>query len=460
MTHYSEHILELFARGSADVSQQHDEIAQHCAECNSCRELVQEMQAFYASADGSPKLLESAGQENNALVMEPQIRRRPIQHVYISRSVPARVFRFIRRSPVSSTFFGAVAVLFGYLSFSSVLHSPKGSPAYHQYDIQNNSVMIFDKYDNMLWERKIGVEVKSIGEFERNIFSNKVMEFDFNGDDVNEVVILPPLINEESLRERGKIFDAKGEMIGVLSIPFRKINYGNKSYDAEFHPSVMKVNRYKNSFVVSYMNGRSPTIITRYGNDGSLLGTYWHYGHMNSIVYFDVNHDGADELVLSGINDTEDETNRSFAVTIILDPEKIVGNSEASATRGFGLPASDAELRYIRYPNPEIILHLAVNLTAKTSSYQGEKDLRVLTDARFDQSLIALEYFYDSTMLVKDVKFDATTLIYHSTLFKQGKLTQPVTEAYSRMLVKSVLYWDGNKWQNSLPNIERQPPPL
>ncbi len=107
----------------------------------------------------------------------------------------------------------------------------------------------------------------------------------------------------------------------------------------------------------------------------------------------------------------------------------------------------------IRYPNPEIIENVAANLIAKTSAFPTEKDLRVLTDAVFENSRIALEYFYDSTMTVKDVKFDSQTLFYYSTLFNQGKLKQPVNDAYTRSLVRSVLYWEGNKWKiDSLKN--------
>ncbi len=456
MNHYPEHILELYARNSPDVSAQYAEIEQHCAECFSCREMVREMIEFYSSAEATNKLLGSAESESNALVMEAQIRKRSLPQVFISHSLPVRLARFIRRRPAASSFFGAILLMAGYFSVSSMVRSSKGSPDNHHFDEQTNSVVVFDKSDNRLWTLKLNIEVKDLKAMEESYFALKVMEFDVTRNGVNEVIIIPPVMNDIDSRGSAKIYNAAGEKTGDLSVPFREIHFGTRRYDRDFYPSVMVADQDKKNLFISFTNGRSPTIIARYGNDGSLLGTYWHYGQLNSMVFFDVDHDGKKELILSGINDTEDETKRSFAVTIILDPEKIIGNAECSATNGFGLPSSNSEHRIIRYPIPEIIENAPVNLIAKTTAYPSEKDLRVLTDALFENSRIALEYFYDSSMTVKDVKFDAQTLYYYSTLFKQGKLKQSINDEYIGSLVHSVLYWDGSEWVNYPMNAKRQ----
>lgn len=447
MNHFPEHILELYVRNSPEIAEQRPEIEQHCADCFSCRETVREMTEFYSAAEATTKLLESAESESNALVMDAHIRERHVAQVYVSHTLPARIVRFVRRRPVSSSFFGAVVLMFGYLSFSALTHSSKGSPLYHQFNERDNSVEVFDTSDNKLWNLKLNIDVKELKIIEATFFALKVMEFDVTHDGKNELIIIPPVMNDVDSRGSAKIYNAAGEKTGDLSVPFREIHFGTKRYDRDFYPSVMVSDSGKRNLFISYTNGRSPTIIARYGNDGTLLGTYWHYGQLNSLVFFDVDHDGKKELILNGINDTEDETKGSFAVTIILDPEKIIGNTECSATYGFGLPSSNSEHRIIRYPIPEIIENAPVNLIAKTTAYPSEKDLRVLTDAVFENSRIALEYFYDSTMTVHDVKFDAQTLYYHSTLFKQGKLKQPINDEYIRLLVQSVLYWEGNAWE-------------
>ncbi len=452
MNHFPEHILELYVRSSPEVAGQLAAIEQHCAECFSCREMVREMREFYHAAEATTKLLDAAGAESNALVMEAQIRNRPLPQAYVSQSLPVRMVRFVRRRPATSSFFGAVFLMLGYLSFSEFTRSEKEHPEYIQYNEQNNSVQVFDKKDNKLWERRLNAGVKEI--INDNTPSNqKITVFDLNHDGANEVIIIPPVMNDPNLKGKAKLFNTVGDWTGDISIPFREIQFNAKKYNGDFYPFVMGVDRGKRNLFISFSNGRSPTIISRYATDGTLVGTYWHFGHLASIICFDVDQDGKEELVLSGLNDTEDETKRSFAATIILDPEKIIGNTESSATPGFGLPTSSAELRYIRYPIPEMFLNIPDNFVAKNSVYLGEKNLRVLTDVHFGDLLIAMEYFYDSTMSVTDVKFNSQTLYYYSTQYKQGKLKQPINDEYTRSLVRSVLYWEGKEWKNDPSSI-------
>ncbi len=292
MNHFPEHILELYARSSPDVADQRSAIEQHCSECFSCRDMVREMQEFYQSAEATTRLLDAPGAESNALVMEAQIRNRPIPQAYVSQSLPVRMIRFVRRKPAASSFFGAVVLLFGYLSFSAINHSSKGAPAYHQFNAQDNSVEIYDRSDNKVWNLRLNADVNDMKNMEGSYFALKVMEFDLDHNGVNEVIIIPPVINDADLRGRAKVFKADGETAGDLSIPFRDIRFGTLRYNSEFYPSVMVADQEKKNLFISYTNGRSPSVIARYGNDGVLLGTYWHYGQLNSMVFFDADHDG------------------------------------------------------------------------------------------------------------------------------------------------------------------------
>ncbi len=64
-------------------------------------------------------------------------------------------------------------------------------------------------------------------------------------------------------------------------------------------------------------------------------------------------------IIACGINDIDDTNRGEFGAVAILDPEKIIGQKKSSATPGFQMPTSDAELYYIKIPESDIskLLH-------------------------------------------------------------------------------------------------------
>jgi hypothetical protein len=446
MKHYSEHILELFVCNSSEVEQEREAISRHLETCLGCRSLVEELKEFYVRAVDSQKLISAQAEDSTSLVMEARIGRRDISASYVSNSIPARLVRFAKKQPVTSSLFTLGFIVLGWYSIYSIQKKNESNPWYYEYNVKNNSLMVFDKNDTKLWEKRIKENVASILDFSASSIIYRTLTADIDNDGRKEVISILNFAFDETQSTKVRVFDGKGNAINTFTIPFQQIQYKAKQYGTEFYPtSIIFGGNSKRTLFVSNNNGRSPTVIIRYDEKGNILGSYWHYGQ-GTINFLDVDHDGHDELILNGINDTEDETDRSFAVTIILDPDKIVGTCESSATKGFGFSSSAAELYYIRYPIPDIIQQTVFNMGATNSTNKNDKLLRVLNRANFDQSSVAIEYFFDSTFAVKDVKFDSGMLIKHNQLFNEGKLKQPINEQYIKSLKEAVLYWNGSHW--------------
>lgn len=458
MSHYTEHILELYVQNSAEVLERRTEIEHHLAECYSCRELVQEMRDFYIQTEDAKKLLAGQSDESTSLVMEAHIEKRHISSVYIPNSLPVRLIRFIRQQPVKSSLFTMGIFLLGIYSINTIQKNNGSNPWYCEYNVSNNSIEVYDKNDTKLWEKRLKGDAAAMKNKETVNAFHQLLVADIDHDGNNEVIILPALAVDQLVAPNLKIFDHNGDLRIKNLLPFQKIRYKTKKYETEFNPTsvIYGGNKQKNLFV-GFQNGRSPSIIVRYDEKGNIIGTFWHYGQLTNMMFFDVNHDGTNELVLNGINDTEDETARSYAVTVIVDPDKIVGDCESSATKGFGFSSSDAETYYIRYPNPEIILLSSINLFAKNELYrEGDKIFRVLTEAMVKTTEVAIEYYFDSTVAVTDAKFAGQTLIHHNQLYKEGKLKQPINDEYIKSLKDGVLYWNGSNWVDKAVRIGGQ----
>lgn len=450
MKHHSEHILDLYVRHSDQISDERNEIEKHLSHCAGCRAVADDLREFYLLAENSRKQIASHTEPDDALIVQPQYTRsRPLKKVQIPNSISVRLWSFVRRRPVTSSMFMLGFVALCFISINTIQKKFEANPWYYDYSVSNNSVEVFDKNDVKLWEKRVDGVVVSLKDLEKAYSFYRTLIADIDNNGRNEVIILSSLTADSTTSFKPKVFDGRGSLVNTYTIPFQKIQFKSKQYETEFMASsvVFGGNKQKNVFVV-YENGRSPVIIVRYDEHGNILGTYWHYGQIISMIFFDVDLDGNDELILSGINDTEDETKRSFATTIIIDPDRMIQNREGSATKGFGYPSSDAELYYIRFPNPEIMQLTTTNLMATNSNKNVDKYLRVLNRSYSEQLSVAVEYFFDSTLTVNEVKFDSQTLNYHKQLYKEGKLTQPINDDYIKSLKEAVQYWNGAHWVN------------
>ncbi len=53
-------------------------------------------------------------------------------------------------------------------------------------------------------------------------------------------------------------------------------------------------------FVVGNSLGRSPSVLCRLDPDGNTLDEYWHFGQFSPMLFRDLDHTGAEELLAGG----------------------------------------------------------------------------------------------------------------------------------------------------------------
>jgi hypothetical protein len=165
------------------------------------------------------------------------------------------------------------------------------------------------------------------------------------------------------------------------------------------------------------------------------------------MIPMDLNRDGKKEIVLGGIEDIEHN-----AILLVLDPLKIIGKTESSHTQGFGYKTSEAEIFYIRLPNPEFVDALQ-NRAVISSIYRVNDSIFFTTyslgyfpkEYGTDYSLI---YYFNFDLKPKSVMVNDLSQKAHIKLIKYGKLPKNFNEnKFLENLKNNLEYWDGKEWK-------------
>ena len=213
--------------------------------------------------------------------------------------------------------------------------------------------------------------------------------------------------------------------------------------------------------VAALCNWRSPSVVVRLDPRGTVLGEYWHYGHLTAMNIVHSPDGTNDRIIMTGINDGQDTSGVRFPVLAVLDPSKIIGKTEASATRGFGLPVSSAEVHYIRLAGCDMDRAIK-SLPVIRNKLSSEDDLFrfvvVTTQAmRFvnsaDTVSYSFEYDFTPGWSVSDVRANDMTELSHARLRAAGLVTSTFGPTYCAGLRDSVMYWTGDAWRRPIATI-------
>jgi hypothetical protein len=102
------------------------------------------------------------------------------------------------------------------------------------------------------------------------------------------------------------------------------------------------------------------------------------------IEAMDVDHDGKEELIFLGMNDTP-FPDITYGVMAVLDPSKIIGDTESKASLGFGFPAAECERYYLRFPRSDVDIALKSQSVPEILMKEGNVPVGVSEDQRMEQ---------------------------------------------------------------------------
>jgi hypothetical protein len=205
-----------------------------------------------------------------------------------------------------------------------------------------------------------------------------------------------------------------------------------------------------NEVFVCVKNRRSPFALFRLDHQLNVIGAYWHFGHLFGPLVL-VRRDSTRVIALWGTNDEAGDRGLSRSALVILDPAKIQGTTESSATRGFGYPMSTAEVVYMRMPDPDMVAS-APMLSSMIRRIESVTPTTIHVVQAFfavHQQLGGIEYVVDYNWSVIDVRPMSGLAAAIERFSPKAAAVRRDNPEYYKALGRNVEYWDGRTWMKS-----------
>jgi hypothetical protein len=477
VTHYDEHIIELYVLRSETVEDRREEIERHLAECHGCRSLALEVERFY---DGFEKALgeRGAGEPVNATALTRAPRSlEPYFEPYTAisdlrgASLTGRMRYFIRRYPIavgaSGFAFAAALIGFALLRPGRTTAPSDTNPAYHHINPEAGTLEIYNRDNQKLWDLPSRGLYNATAEGIQNLEST-IKISDLDGDGRNELITGLPLGGQPDGRPPLAVYGDGGRPRFEVYLQ-DTINFNGTSYDGSLAVSSLGTYTIPGSaereiFALA-SRGRSPNVLFRVSRKGEILGRYFHFGY-GIVDTLRWPGDSKPYLVFGGQNNVHEPDSLTYPVLGVLDPEKIEGKSQAGDSPGFALAPSTAERYLIRLPLTDMNKLLGtpghVGYFRMTSDAEGPH-LEVRVEGNYLDPEIRMgmgpAYFviFSPDMKIADVKFESVTMRLRQKLVDQGKLPPKSIEAFLAELREGVLYWNGTAWQMEATPVVRRP---
>jgi hypothetical protein len=467
MDHLDEHTIELYIVGSRRIEAKKGEIERHLAECPSCHDLSVRMEEYYA--DFGQVLAESdrVGIHRSRAIVRgrPHIKpmyERHAEAVHVeSGGKLVRMFAFSRRHPIAVSG-GSIALLAG-LALLLNLAIPRANidqdPAYCRYSLSQGLVEIRNSNNRILWDLPTTVKLADSPYVDKIYLSRVIYIGDLNRDGMNEVVSTLQL-GDEVYNHTLRIFDSRKETLFEQGLS-ESFGYLDRTYTPNIDVGSMLVEDViqegkKEIWVAGNSRDRSPSVAIRMDRNGNVLGKYWHFGQFREIYCARLGPDQKKRIILAGTDDAEDTTHGEFPAIVVLDPEKVVGESCSLRSPGFAFPPSDAELLYISLPESDINLALG-NKPGRTLLIDTSQALfQFRTSTRVDRTepdYFEFDYLFDLNMDIQEVKSNNFTDDVHESLARKGLVHGVIDRSYLKDLRTRVRYFDGSSWHRELVQV-------
>lgn len=189
----------------------------------------------------------------------------------------------------------------------------------------------------------------------------------------------------------------------------------------------------KEILVIAHQLHRFPTRLSILDAGGKSIGDYWHSGQLADFIAADLDGDGRKEILAFGTNNEYGE-----GILVVLDAADARGCSPQSDERYRWKDVEPgSQLHYIRIPRPDAELadyfpldnvsHVVANNDSGLSVWSGRS---------------GLEYVFDRTMSIVEVRSSHAFQILHENARRSGKIESVVDATYLEDLRRRVLRWD------------------
>lgn len=445
MNHVSEQILELYLLNGTENAEQRVGIEDHLKVCAQCRDLFTEMQSYYQLLEHGPKQLSSVNESSFGIVVRSDERNG--MFVPVPRSLPQRLWRYAKRRPVVASAWSFVLMFFMYTGIEPFMRKQDDNPMNYRFNEANNMMEVFNANDEILWSTPI----HSASAY-NSVKDRRGVQYvdlrDLDGDKKNEIITSLDLTFEKSFRTLRVFRSDKSEMFSLDTLAPQKINFRSIEYQKQFYSVGFKtvmVNGKTNIFLLSN-NGRSPQFIARIDHLGKIIGRYWHYGQIGMMEAMDVDHDGNEEIIVLGMNDTP-FPDITYGVMAVLDPSKIIGDTESKACRGFGFPAAECERYYLRFPRSDVDSALKSQSVPEILMKEGNVLSVYLRTNEWKNGVYNFEYSFLNGIDLVSVKGSDPCARIYDQLKKDGLVHGTYGDSLFEGLKRSVSYFDGTDWQ-------------
>lgn len=352
---------------------------------------------------------------------------------------------------------GSFAALAGLALLANLTLGPSlfkdDNPVRYRYNPPTNSVEILNKKNEILWQI-LSKDVSSSNYTEHSTGTHITLIDDIDGDGSNEVLtVLWQPGDIESLTASPLRVYRKGNTLWYQTGFQEQVQYLGRSYSDLWGTSKLSTTRSEargqKDILVVWDNGRSPDAVVRYDARGKELGQFWHFGNIQGIFAVDIDRDGKEELILTGVNDTGDTVHQSYPAIAVLDPQRIVGKKKSVCSPGFALYESDAELYYLQLPISPLSRALSrfEIVTSLIQEPNGTLTFYVVNSQGIDDPDQAMyEYRFSRDFKLTEVKSTTRTDQLYERKAKEGLVKGTIDVAYLNALKDGVRYWDGEKW--------------
>ena len=451
MTHIDEHTLELFVLGAKEVQRRRKTIEAHLKKCEGCSTLVRTMIEFYANADAHLKSQPQSQTHSQALIRPPTQIEPTYDPYYSTFKTPAlarmprtflqHISSYAKQNPVKSVivFFASLVGLVLIFNYTLKTVLKDTNPSYTIMNVPHTALEVYNKEDEMLWQLPHS-SIPSVLEWEVKYKVHFTSIADLFGNGKNEVFTVIPFPTANGSTTL-RVYDGEKNVVLIRQLQDSAVNFLSNHYEASFHFGGLILDDFggngKKEIVAAVGSGRSPWYLARFNQRFQIVGKYWHFGEQQPYEV-DLNNDGKKEIVLCGVNQVDELQSDQFVDIAILDPMKITGDAEATATRGYGLEESMAEMYYIRLPESDMEKALGTNQgVAVLISSVTENQLRFSVNSAAPEGP-DFEYIFSKDMRAQEVKYGSSDVLIHAKLRKEGKISSTFDQNYLESLKNGV----------------------